>query len=116
MIPPYPTTPPPPRATDGIRLPENWRNLPARWVLNPDHPNHCEACRAYAREYKSMGNMSRELDGALPRYFPNCRSLHNPSVVDQANPTERLGACDNECQCWIEIQVDGVWKHVLLHT
>lgn len=114
MFPPFPTNPPPPLTTDGTRLPENWRSLPARWVLDPTHPNHCEACLKYAREYKSYDRMMGELDGAFPRYFPGCRARGFPNSI-VVEPGE-LEACGDECRCWIEVKVDDVWTRVRLHT
>ena len=98
--------------TDGTALPENWHMLPIRWVLNPDHPDHCEACLAYAGEYESDGHMTRKVGGAQPGYFPGCIRLDQHYHITFESDSTKLRACGEKCQCWLEVLVEGEWKRM----
>jgi hypothetical protein len=94
--------------TDGIALPDDWdRTLAIRWVLDPEHPEHCEACLAYAGEYLTRGKMSVALGGSEPGYFPHC--------VKRGGYTSKfdmLESCGEECRCWLEVNVEGEWNRL----
>jgi hypothetical protein len=95
------------QTTDGTLLPDQWRaTLPTRWVLNPAHPQHCEACLSFAGEYDNWRDMVDKTNGAEPGFFPACA---RPTEMKDAS---QLVACWDACQCWVEVKVAGQWKRL----
>lgn len=96
-----------PQITDGTPLPDDWRTtLPARWMLNPAKPHHCEACLSLAGEYENWQTMLQKTGGAEPGFFPACA---RPTEMKNAS---QLVACWDACQCWVEVNIKGKWKRV----
>jgi len=99
---------PSPITADGATLPDYWRNLPVRWMLNPERPDHCEACRAYAGEYASQEEMEKKIGAAFPGYFPGNAS---PNGTPDGYPKpDGMSACWLICTCWLEIHFEGRWQ------